>query len=133
MFIIQAPYPTLQTTTILPNPQFSDAESLLDTVDIKRAMDGTLYTYIKSRDGRRHLKWTFQLTRNKGLELRAFIQIYFAKNIMITDHNRSIWIGNFVSNPFEFVTSSKGGPAISPMLRGEMQTIDIEFEGIKNA
>lgn len=38
MFIIQAPYPTLQVTTILPSPQFSDAESLLDTVDIKRTM-----------------------------------------------------------------------------------------------
>jgi hypothetical protein len=133
MFIIQAPYPTLQTTTILPNPQFSDAESLLDTVSIKRAMDGTLYTYTKSRDGRRHLKWTFLLTRNKGLELRAFIQYYFASKIMVIDHNNITWIGNFVNNPFEFTTSEHGGPNINPMPLGEMQTIDIEFEGFKNA
>ena len=69
MFQMQAPYPTLQTTTLLPSPQFSDQEALLDTVTRKLAMDGTRYAYVKRRGGRRKLKWTFQLSRNKGLEV----------------------------------------------------------------
>jgi len=30
MFTLQAPYPSLQTTTLLPNPQLSDQEGLTD-------------------------------------------------------------------------------------------------------
>ena len=73
-----APYRLLQTTTLLPIPQFGDQEANLDTVSRKLAMDGTRYTYVKRRGGRRKLRWIFQLSRNKGLELRAFIQSYFA-------------------------------------------------------
>ena len=69
MFTLQAPYPALQTTTILRDPKFSDSEGLMVSVARKTAMDGTRYTYVKRKD-RRKLKWSFRLTRNKGLELR---------------------------------------------------------------
>jgi hypothetical protein len=46
MFTFEAPYPAIQTTSLLPNPQWSDQEGLLDEVLWKRAMDGTLYTYV---------------------------------------------------------------------------------------
>ncbi len=49
MFQLSAPYPTLQTTTVLPSPQFGDGVALLDTVNRKLAMDGTRYTYVKRR------------------------------------------------------------------------------------
>ena len=75
------------------------------------------------------MQWTFKLTRNKGLELRAFIQSYFASIIVVTDHNDRVWIGKFVNNPFEFDTPSRAAPAISPMPRGENQIITLEFEG----
>jgi hypothetical protein len=97
-------------------------------VTIKRAMDGTRYTYIKRKGGRK-MQWTFKVTRNKGLELRAFIQSYFASVIIVTDHNERKWIGKFVNNPFEFDTPSRAAPAIAPMPRGENQVITIEFEG----
>jgi len=67
MFTFEAPYPAIQTTSLLPNPQWSDQEGLLDEVFWKRAMDGTLYTYVKRRNGRRKMKWTFCMTRNKAL------------------------------------------------------------------
>ncbi len=129
MFRLEAPYPLLQTTTALPNPQFSDQEALLVTVTRKLAMDGTRYTYVKTRGGRRKLKWNFKLSRPKGLELRAFIFSYFASKIRIVDHNDRVWIGNFLNNPFEFETTERAAPAINPMPRGETQVIDIEFEG----
>ena len=34
MFTLQAPYPSLQTTTLLPNPQLSDQEGLTATVTL---------------------------------------------------------------------------------------------------
>ena len=121
----------LQTTTLLPDPQFSDQDALAVTVSRKTAMDGTRYTYVKRKDDRRKLKWSFRLTRNKGLELRAFISSYFASKIKVIDHNGRIWVGNFTSNPFEFDTSSRAAPAIAPLPRGEIVNIEIEFEGVE--
>jgi len=125
---MEAPYPILQTLTVMPNPQFSDQETNLNTVSRKLAMDGTRYTYVKRRV-RRKMLWSFRLSRNKALEVRAFFMSYFASKIRITDHRNRVWLGYFTSNPFEFDTPSRAAPAISPMPKGETQTIDIEFEG----
>ena len=130
MLELSAPYPLLETTTLLPNPQFSDQEGLMVSVVRKMAMDGTRYTYVKRKGDRRKLKWSFRLTRNKGLELRAFIFAYFASQVKVIDHNGRAWIGNFTNNPFEFDTAEKAGPAIPPLPRGEAQMIDLEFEGV---
>lgn len=131
MFQLQAPYPRLTTTTYLPNPQFGNQESLLDTLVTKRALDGTRFTYVKRRGGRRKLRWQFQLSRNKALELRAFFCSYFAVTVKITDHEGRVWVGNFTGNPFEFDTPDAARPAIAPMPRGELQAIDVEFEGVE--
>lgn len=96
----------------------------------KTAMDGTRYTYVK-RKARRKLKWSFRLSRNKGLELRAFIYAYFASKIRVTDHLDRVWIGNFTNNPFEFDTTDRAGPAIPPMPRGESVMVELEFEGVQ--
>lgn len=127
MFTLQA----YQTTTLLPNPQFSDAENLVSEIESKRARDGTLYTYVKTKGDRRRLQWTFALTRNKALELRAFILSYFASKVRITDHNGVTWLGNFTDNPFEFDTIRRAAPAICPMPRGEQQQITLTFEGVE--
>jgi hypothetical protein len=128
MFQLQGPYPSLQTTSILPNPRFGDSEGLRAEVRVKRTMDGTRFTYIKRKGGKK-LQWTFKLTRNKSLEVRAFIQSYFASKIKVIDHNDRVWIGHFINNPFELSTESRAAPAIAPMPRGENVVITLEFEG----
>ena len=130
MFEIAAPYPLLQTTSVLPDPEFSDQEALTVSLTRKVAVDGTRYTYVKRKNDRRKLKWAFRLTRNKALELRAFICAYFASKIRAIDHHGRTWIGNFTSNPFEFDTSDRSAPALTPMPRGEIVNIEIEFEGV---
>ena len=127
MIELAAPYPAIQTVTLLPNPQFGDGEAETCEVATKRAMDGTLYTYVKSKAGRRRLTLPLQVTRMKGLELRAFIQSYYASQVRLTDHLGQVWIGNLVNNPFEFSTPKRS--AASP--GGELQTIRLEFEGVK--
>jgi hypothetical protein len=131
MFTIMAPYPSAAATVLLPNPQLGNSEGLAITMTRKVAIDGTIHTYIKRKQGRRVLKWTFKLTRNKALELRAFIQCYFASAVKITDHNSRVWVGNFTGNPFEFETVERSGPAISPMPRGESVRIELQFEGVE--
>lgn len=131
MFEISAPHPGLQTTTLLPNPEFSDTESLTDEVISKRAVDGTLYTYVKTKGGRRKLQWTFRITRNKALELRAFLLSYYASKVQVVDHNDRTWVGFFTNNPFELTSVGRAGPAIQGWPRGETHTITLEFEGIE--
>lgn len=129
MFQLSAPYPSLQTTTILPSPKFSDQDGITDTVAIVRATDGTLYSYVKTRDLRESLQWPFRLTRNKALELRAFILSYFASQVQILDHLGQTWVGNITADPFEFSTTTRSAPAITPLPRGEWVEISLPFEG----
>jgi hypothetical protein len=130
MFEFAAPHPGIQTVSLLPNPSFSDTESLTASVSPQRATDGTLYTYVKTKGGRRKLTWAFQLTRLKALELRAFLLSYFASKIKITDHNGRIWVGNFTNNPFEIEAQTRAAPARGNV-RGETHGITIEFEGVE--
>ena len=127
MIELAAPYPAIQTVSLLPNPQFGDGEAETCEVATKRAMDGTLYTYVKSKAGRRRLTFPFQLSRMKALELRVFIQSYFASKVRLTDHFGHVWVGHFTSNPFEFSTPRRAGGWPGD----EMQTIQLEFEGVK--
>jgi len=124
MFIFRAPYPALQTTTLLPSPTFSDQNALKATVKTVRSMNGTRYTYVQSREGLHKLKWDFKLARHKALELREFINSYYGSLIHATDHNNEIWIGYLKNNPFEFSGDSRaaGWPG------NELVTASLEFE-----
>lgn len=119
MIILQAPWPKVETTTILRSPQFNDVQARQNTINIKRAMDGTKTTYVKTTNSRYKLTYQFLISRMKGLELRAFIQSYYGSKIKLVNHKGEIWIVNFISNPFAFETI--GSP--------EDMTITLEFEG----
>jgi len=131
MFRLMAPHPLCAVITVLPNPTWSDSEALTDEVTTKRAMDGTARTYVKTKNQRCKLQWQFRMTRNKSLELRAFISVYFATMVKVVDHNEVAWIGHFMNNPFEFEVNQRAAPAIAPMPRGETVVITIEFEGVR--
>jgi hypothetical protein len=129
MFTLSAPYPSQQTTTILPNPQLGNSEANTGTITRKVAVDGTRYTYVRSSD-RRKFTWSFRLTRNKALELVAFIKAYHTSAVRVEDHSGRVIIGVFRTNPFEFETALASKPAILPLRRGEQVTITVEFEGV---
>ena len=130
MFTLQAPYPAIQTTSLLPNPKFSDTEALTETLQLKIAMNGTLRTYIKTKGVREKLQWNFRLTRNKALEVQAFMRSYHASKVKVTDHNDRVWIGNFTNNPVELDTVSRAAPAVQTLPRGEYVEFTLEFEGV---
>jgi len=124
MFIIRAPYPAPQLTTVMPSPRFSDSVALRSTLKTARAMDGTLYTYIKKRDKKKKLKWDFKLSADKAKELRELFDQYHATQVQITDHNEDVFVGYFKSDPFEFQGDSRAGGWPG----NELVTISIEFE-----
>jgi len=109
-----------QTTTVLPNPDWSDSEGILGEVIIKRTITGARHIYVKTKNQRRRIGFSLKLTRMKALELRAFIQSYFASEITLTDHLNQVWIGYFTVNPFEFMTTN-----------ANILTIQLDFEGVK--
>lgn len=124
-FFLRAPYPGVQTTVLLPSPKWGDSKSLTATVQSMRSVDGTLYTYVKSRNGRKKYQWEFEIARNKALELREFINSYQSAMIQIIDHDGDRFLGYLRSNPFEFTGGGRAGPKWPG---NETMTITLEFE-----
>ena len=112
---ISAPYPLLQTTSILPSPEFSNQEGLRVELDTHRAIDGTVRTYVKKKfRQRRRLFWTFRLTRNKAIELREFLLSYHSSEFLVDDHEGRRWRAYVLNNPVEITMAKKAGPARAP-------------------
>jgi len=124
MFFIRAPHPSIQATIALPNPNWGDSVGLASTLQVVRAMDGTRYTYVHSKNGRKRLQWDFTVARHKALELRAFIKAYYRSQVQVLDHNDDTWVGYLINNPFEHAGSGRaiGFPG------GETMDITLEFE-----
>lgn len=122
--ILQAPYPQLETASILPNPQMSDVQAQLHEVEVRRSMNNTKRTYVKSTD-RELITHAYRITRGKSLELEAFINAYYGSKIKMVDHDDIAWLVYFGSNPFEF---NGAGRAVG-VPGDEMQTITVTYEG----
>jgi hypothetical protein len=108
-----------QTTTVLPDPEWSNSEALASEINIRRSINGLKYSYIKQKS-RRKLIFNFNLTEPKAQELRSFLHSYLDSEIKLIDHNDIIWIGIITNNPFEFSSTLP-----------DYRNIQLEFEGIK--
>jgi hypothetical protein len=128
MIKFEAPLPSPQTTSFFPNPLLNDTKGANLKVDIRRAMNGERYTYVKTTE-RFRFSFRFRLNRMKALELRAFIYSYSASLIRITFENGEVWALNFMNNPFEFNSSGRAEPAPGH----EENTITLELEGVQLA
>lgn len=129
-FILVAPVPLVETTTVLPNPKFGDSEAATGELNILRTVNGRRRTYVKSKN-RRKLQWDFDLTRNKAMELFEFYRSYNSKKVFIKDHNDRRWEGFIVSNPLEIEMARRGLPTLQGWLVGETCRVTIEFEGTR--
>lgn len=117
-FQVQAPADLVQTITILPNPQEGDTKNIVPALNLRRAMDGTPHTTIKTNE-LYDLAYTFIMTREKALELEAFLDIYVGTETKIINHRNEIWVGYFQNDPFEFATESQDRVRIALQFRGE--------------
>ena len=124
MFRIEAPFPNIQTTTILPSPEFGNSSGLVATVQILRSMDGTAYVYKKNKQNRRKFQWSFTISRHKAIELREFIKVYYGSAIKIIDHLGDEYIVYLQNNPLDLSSGARAGGFPGD----ETQQVTLEFE-----
>lgn len=122
MITIQAPYPAVETTIYLPSPNFNDTRALASESTIKRAMDGTPYSYINDLGDKALYNFSFILTRMKALEIEAFFKLYGAKQWKLTNFDEQEIIGYCKTNPLRFVAVSHG------VTHGSVETYTLDFE-----
>ena len=108
-FLVQAPWPALQTTLVTPSPSLGNNKNLASTVQTIRAMDGTVYTYVKSKRGRKVFSWDFLATREKTLEVKEFVRLYAGSVVLVTDHNGDKFRGYMTMNPLELKGEGRAG------------------------
>lgn len=119
MIILQGPHPNYQTTSVFPNPQLDDTFGNVVSMTLKKAVDGTRYTYVQ-KSPRRKFKYYFKgLTTDKAQELEAFYNSYSASLIRLTDPEGVAWLVRFTNDPWEFAEEHK-----------RYQSIGIEFQGV---
>jgi t-SNARE complex subunit (syntaxin) len=122
-----APYPAMQTFIHLPSPEVGNSEANTATVEFKRSVNNTKYSYVKSRASRRRLQIRFDMTQAKGFELLEFIRSYQRVQIQYFDEQGQTWVGYFITNPNETETRSLAINNSTAMFG--YVTIQIEFEG----
>ena len=122
--LLQAPYNFIQTSVVLPPPLFGDTENLISNINLRRAMNGLIYTYVKSSKSK-ILKYTFRLTRMKALELEEFFRYYNSYEIKMQNWKGEIWKVNLTTNPIDFVQTGRDAPT------EDRTDVNIEFEGVK--
>lgn len=98
---MQAPHTLIQTTCIFPNPQLGDTLASQDQMQMRMAMDGSLYTFVKTND-RISLVLTFDLVKAKAIELREFYRAYSDQPIRLTLWDNSLWIVYFTNDQADF-------------------------------
>lgn len=108
-FIVQGPYPLMQSTLVLPSPREGNQKNLASTVQTIRAMDGKLYTYIKAKRGRMVHQWDFQTTKEKAQEAVEFVELYAGNVIRVTDHEQTSIIGYITINPLDLAGEGRAG------------------------
>ena len=98
--IIYAPYPASTAALILPMFDLSDVERPLGSVQVLKAFDGTVRSHKKPQPTGRSYSWTFQLTRMKALELKAFYQLHVGDKWKVEEQESGdMWIGYVNLNP----------------------------------
>lgn len=95
---IEAPFPTTKVTMILPSVKLDNTRTPESTITVKRTMLGGTKTYVKTSD-RVTLTLPFQVTRQKELEINAFLKIYQGAPWKVTLFDGSEWQANLVGEP----------------------------------
>lgn len=128
MIMLKAPYPNFVHTLILPNPKLGDSYTLVREVDVKRSLNGTPFTYVKTSNSIR-LIYQIEITRAKSLELKDFFSLYGGTRLLLTDHNSISYIA--VCNSEINFQNFKRAWYSPDDAKGSSESliVDLEFEG----
>lgn len=113
-----------QRTIVLPAPEFGDGENNEGIFSLRRAMDGTVRTYVKTTN-RGKLSYRFTLSLDKSEELEDFIWRYNSDVMTLVNWKNEIWKVQLQKNPIELTPERRW------INVKEAVTVDLDFEGIK--
>lgn len=111
-------------TIILPCPIWGDHQNYQGEINLKRAMTGLTYTYVK-KSRTQKLHYSFELWTSKYLELRQYFLDHAEELMTLQNHNAETWLVFMTNNPVEFTTEMRWQP------KGEKYNVTLEFEGVK--
>lgn len=107
-FRLEAPYPALASTILLPSPRIGNNQGLLAQVTVVKMMDGSRRSFIKKADNRKRHRWDFTLSGDKRDEVSDFVKRYRGATLRIVWRGRTV-IGKFGINPVEFTCVGRAG------------------------
>ena len=127
MIVFKAPCPNFIHSIVLPNPKLGNSETRIRELDIKRTIDGTLYTYAKNTSNFR-LVYQIEMTRQKSLELKAFISRYTGFTWEMINHKDVRYKVKFLSDFILQNFKRSWYKPDDPLGSQEAVTVDIELE-----
>lgn len=129
MILLQAPYPSFETSTVLPSPEWNDSTSLVNQMGLKRSMNNVVYTTVRTSN-RQLFKWVFNLTSEKVRELQDFYKLYSSQPIYATDHKGRKIVGFIKNNPITASGTHRAVYSPGPTnFSNDSESLEIEFEG----
>jgi len=113
----------------LPNPVFENTVGVDAGVDLKRTQDGTLYSYIKSSDGRFTIVMRFaRVGYGKTRSVSDFFRAIAGNTFDLTDHDDVLWNVRFDQEVFDFTVDGRMGPEVTSR---EHCSFELRFIGKK--
>ena len=65
----------MQSTLLLPSPKIANQKNLASSVQVLRSMNGTVFTYVKPKRGRKVQRWDFVTTKDNEDVFIGYITI----------------------------------------------------------
>ena len=117
----------------LPNPVLSNAIAVDAEINLRRAMDGTPYTYVKVSDTRTRITMQFErVGYGRTQSMSDFFRILGGDTFDLVDHNEDSWLVRFNQPEFDFTVAGRSGPEGADgmnTLRSEHCSFELLFVG----
>jgi len=107
-FRIEAPYPSVASTLILPSAELGNNLGLTSSVTVIKMEDGSRRSFIQRGGDKRRHRWSFILSHDKMEEVQDFVKRYRGATFRVTWRGRSV-IGRPILNPVEFAGEGRAG------------------------
>lgn len=91
-----APYDSSVVSMTIPSPSTDNEEAVRATLISSRAVDGTLYAYVKKTDQFDVTLEFTEISRMKVLEVFEFVKAYHGMHIRYTDFDGNLWKASIV-------------------------------------
>ena len=131
MIELWAPYNGSSQVTLLADPVFGDVQSVVGTVDLRKTINDTPYTYVHSADTQKLTLTLDRIGRGKMLEMIKFLEDFADVELKLVTHEDEVWRVRLLTNPLQLSIQYYAGPYFTDGRRNDSGRFTLEFEGTK--